>query len=103
MPESEAVLYEMPFEYLRQNVYAKRSENNREGLVKGEQTHREECGSLEMVQTARTAYKLPSSVDRVPRIVLWGRHSARSGPDWLRSPSMPSLFCASRAGGKESD
>jgi type II restriction/modification system DNA methylase subunit YeeA len=31
MPEPEAALYELPFEYLRQNVYAKRTENNREG------------------------------------------------------------------------
>ena len=29
--EAEAALYEVPFEYLRQHVYAKRSENNREG------------------------------------------------------------------------
>ncbi len=31
MPEAEAALFELPFEYLRQNVYAKRAENNREG------------------------------------------------------------------------
>ena len=31
MPEAEAALYELPFEYLRHNVYPKRSENNREG------------------------------------------------------------------------
>lgn len=31
MPETEAALYELSFEYLRQNVHAKRSENNREG------------------------------------------------------------------------
>jgi type II restriction/modification system DNA methylase subunit YeeA len=31
MPETEAALYEQPFEYLRQNVYSTRSENNREG------------------------------------------------------------------------
>jgi type II restriction/modification system DNA methylase subunit YeeA len=30
MPEGEAALYEMPFEYLRQNVYTKRGENSRE-------------------------------------------------------------------------
>jgi len=30
-PETEAALYELPFEYLRENVYAKRIENNREG------------------------------------------------------------------------
>jgi type II restriction/modification system DNA methylase subunit YeeA len=31
MPEEEAALYEMPFEYLREHVWAKRLENNREG------------------------------------------------------------------------
>ena len=31
MPEDEAALYEMPFEYLREHVWAKRLENNREG------------------------------------------------------------------------
>ncbi len=31
MPEAEAALYEEPFEYVRQHVYPKRSENNREG------------------------------------------------------------------------
>lgn len=31
MPETEAALYELPFEYLRQNVYAERNKNNREG------------------------------------------------------------------------
>jgi len=31
MPEEEAALYEMPFEYLREKVWAKRLENNREG------------------------------------------------------------------------
>jgi type II restriction/modification system DNA methylase subunit YeeA len=31
MPEEEAALYEMPFEYLRVHVEAKRLENNREG------------------------------------------------------------------------
>jgi type II restriction/modification system DNA methylase subunit YeeA len=30
MAEGEAALYEQPFEYLRENVYAKRQENNRE-------------------------------------------------------------------------
>jgi len=31
MPEEDAALYEMPFEYLREHVWAKRLENNREG------------------------------------------------------------------------
>ena len=31
MTEAEAALYEQPFEYLRQHVYPKRQENNREG------------------------------------------------------------------------
>ncbi|MGH9598708.1 MAG: class I SAM-dependent DNA methyltransferase, partial [Terracidiphilus sp.] len=31
MPEEEAALYEMPFEYLREHVREKRQENNREG------------------------------------------------------------------------
>jgi type II restriction/modification system DNA methylase subunit YeeA len=31
MPEHDAALYELPFEYLQQNVHPKRSENNREG------------------------------------------------------------------------
>jgi hypothetical protein len=31
MPESDAALYEKPFEYLREHVYPERQENNREG------------------------------------------------------------------------
>jgi type II restriction/modification system DNA methylase subunit YeeA len=70
MPESEAVLYEMPFEYLRQNVYAKRSENNREGYRTKWWLHGEPRPDMRGALTGLTRFMITPRVSK-HRLFCW--------------------------------
>jgi type II restriction/modification system DNA methylase subunit YeeA len=77
MPEEEAALYEMPFEYLREQVWAKRLENNRESYRVKWWIHGE----------PRTDYR--SAIARLNRYIITTRVSKHRLFVWLGTETVP--------------
>ncbi len=77
MPEEEAALYEMPFEYLREHVQAKRLENNREGYRVKWWIHGE----------ARTDFR--QSLAKLNRYIITPRVSKHRLFAWLGVETVP--------------
>jgi len=77
MPEDEAALYEMPFEYLREHVQAKRLENNREGYRAKWWIHGE----------PRTDFR--SAIARLNRYIITTRVSKHRLFAWLGTETVP--------------